>query len=53
MDDFTYRRSTLVDKHEGLADSIQGRPIADAQLLEDLLEEVRIADAIYEKSPEE
>ena len=43
-------RSALVDRHEGLADSIQGEAIADARLLEVLLQEVRIADAIYEKS---
>ena len=42
-----------MDKHDGLADSIKGTPIADAQLLKDLLEEVRIADAIYEKSTKE
>lgn len=43
----TYRRA-LADSHNDVVESIEGSPVTDLQLLQELHEQVRIADAIYE-----
>ena len=43
-------RKALSELHSELADDIEGEPISNRQLVEELLEEVQIADAIYERS---
>ncbi len=41
-------RKALADSHAELTDDIQGVPLRDVATLQEYLEEVRIADAIYE-----
>lgn len=40
----------LADTHKGQAYDFEGAPVQDVHLLQQLLEEVKIADAIYEPS---
>ena len=43
-------RKTLADTHERSADDITGERMTDAAALQALLDDVSIADAIYEKT---
>jgi len=38
----------LADNHAELTDDIEGEPLRDIEVLQEYLDEVRIADAIYE-----
>ena len=46
--DLAWCRKALADYHAELTDDIQGDLLRDTELLQEYLEEVRIADAIYE-----
>ena len=41
------------EQHSRLTDTVEGEHLTSKELLQDLLEEVKIADAIYERSLEE
>lgn len=42
----------MVERHIGLSDDVQGKEIDNKQTLIALLEDIRIADAVYENSIE-